>query len=332
MVRVYEEIGDAMRSRLLYGVVVVAALLGKPAWADPGARNAADDKEKRASYEQQKNIVYGDIDGVALLMDVFIPTGVKNGVGIVDVVSGAWYSDRGKIEEHRRAQFFEIFCGRGYTVFAIRPGSRSKFSAPEMVANVRKGVAWVRQHAFLYGVDLNNLGITGASAGAHLACLTVVTTPAEKDGTIDQPFKAVAVFFPPTDFLAWGGYSIDFTRNDEWGRLVQGLAVTGIEHLTRGLEKRELAERVRQISPARLVQGKQPPFLIIHGDTDPMVPLQQSKVFIEALKKAGTAAELIVKPGGGHPWRSIDREIEIMADWLDKQLKPKPATDGAHHD
>ena len=46
-------------------------------------------------------------DGLALVLDVFIPTGPKNGLAIIDVVSGAWHSDRGKIEEHRRAKFFD---------------------------------------------------------------------------------------------------------------------------------------------------------------------------------------------------------------------------------
>src|SRR4051794_4707010 len=88
-------------------------------------------------YHQKQNIVYGEVDGVALLMDVFEPKGKKNGVGIIDVVSGYWHSDRGKIEDHRRAGFYDIFCGRGYTVFAIWPGSVTKFSAAEMVKNLR---------------------------------------------------------------------------------------------------------------------------------------------------------------------------------------------------
>ena len=313
---------------LVFGAAFASAWL----FAGIGSSSAADAKKRATSagpaspppYVQQQNIIYGEIDGIGLLMDVFKPVGPKNGLGIIDIVSGAWQSDRGKLEEHRAAKFFDIFCSRGYTVFAIRPGSRSKFSVPEMLTNIRIGIRWVRNHARDYGIDPENMAISGASAGGHLVCLTIVKMQPGKDGKVEQPFKAVAVFFPPTDFLSWNGYLIDFSRDDDWGRLVRGLALTHEELVSQKIDKKHLTERVRQISPARLVQGKLPPFLIVHGDTDAMVPLQQSQEFIEELKKAGNSAELIVKPGGGHPWRTIPEEIAIMADWFDKQLKPKP--------
>jgi dipeptidyl aminopeptidase/acylaminoacyl peptidase len=77
---------------------------------------------------------------------------------------------------------------------------------------------------------------------------------------------------------------------------------------------------VTQISPARLVTKHAPPFLLIHGDADPLVPLQQSEVMLEALKKAGVPAELIVKKGGGHPWLTLHEEVQVLAEWFDKQL------------
>jgi dipeptidyl aminopeptidase/acylaminoacyl peptidase len=51
-----------------------------------------------------------------------------------------------------------------------------------------------------------------------------------------------------------------------------------------------------------------------------VVPLSQSKKLIEALKKAGGSAELIIKPGGGHPWLTLPQEVKVLADWFDKQL------------
>lgn len=87
-------------------------------------------------YHQQKNVVYAEVHGVGLLLDIFTPVGQSNGLGIVDVASGAYHSDRGKIRDHKRAQMFDIFCSRGYTVFAIRPGSIAKFNGPEMLGCV----------------------------------------------------------------------------------------------------------------------------------------------------------------------------------------------------
>src|SRR6516225_4186402 len=72
-------------------------------------------------YEQKMDVVYAEAHGTGLLMDVFTPTGKPNGLGIVDIASGSWFSDRNKIRDHTRAQVYTIFCSRGYVVFAVRP-------------------------------------------------------------------------------------------------------------------------------------------------------------------------------------------------------------------
>lgn len=295
--------------------------------ASAPTKTAAKLQAQPPTYKQQQDVVFGEADGVGLPMDIFTPLGKRNGFAVIDVVSGAWYTDRGKIRDHQRGQFFQIFCGRGYTVFAIRPGSRSRFSAPEMVQNLRKGIHWVRDHAAEYGIDPDHMALCGASAGGHLACLTMVTPDVGKDKKVIQPFSAAIIFFPPTDFLEWGGYPIDYSKDNEWGKLVRSLAVSRSERLKQPLTKKELAERVRQISPARLVQSKQPPVLIIHGDSDPLVPMQQSQIFVAALKAAGGDAQLIVKHGGGHPWPTINEEVAVMADWLDKRLTSPSASE-----
>ena len=97
-------------------------------------------------YVQHNNIVYAEVHGVALVMDVFVPAGTKNGIGIIDVASGAWYSDRGKINDHKKAQMYDIFCGKGYTVFAVSPGSVTKFCVPEMLTHLETDRAYLRSH------------------------------------------------------------------------------------------------------------------------------------------------------------------------------------------
>lgn len=269
---------------------------------------------QEAPYIQHENIVYGEQHGIGLLMDVFVPTGEKNGLGIVDVISGAWHSDRGKIGDHKRAQTFDILCGKGYTVFAVRPGSVTKFSAGEMLANLNLGIRWVKDHSKEYEIDPNRLGLMGASAGGHLACLAAVT--ASKDSRV----KAVAVFFPPTDFLNYDGKPVDARGAGGFGPLLRRLAFAdGIGDSTDA----EVEAAVTQISPARLVTSDAPPFLLIHGDADPVVPLQQSERMLAALKQAGVPAELIVKEGGGHPWLTLHEEVQVLADWFDKQLATK---------
>jgi acetyl esterase/lipase len=274
-------------------------------------------------YTQRENIVYGEAHGVGLVMDIFTPTGDKNGLAIVDVISGAWHSDRGKIRDHTRAQTFHILCRRGYTVFAIRPGSITKFGGAEMLANLNQGIRWAKDHSKDYGIDPDQMGMMGASAGGHLACLAAVTADdgkpeAGKTGAIaGTRVKAVAAFFPPTDLMNYGDKAIDVRADDRMGQLIRRLAFPqGLTNET----AEEVTQKVTQISPARLVTPQAPPFLLIHGDADPVVPLQQSEVMLAALKNAGVPAELIVKKGGGHPWLTLHEEVRVVADWFDKQL------------
>lgn len=268
------------------------------------------------SYDQKVDVVYGEAHGTGLLMDVFTPKEKSNGLGIIDVVSGAYHSDRGKIRDHTMAQLYAILCSRGYTVFALRPGSRTRYTCLDMDGHVKTGIRYVKEHASEYKIDPARLGITGASAGGHLATLAAVTpqegNPEAKNPVLRQSTKvrAAAVFFPPTDFLDWDGKPANF---ETLGDL---LFLGGIKSHS----EEETNERVREISPARLVKGAAIPFLFIHGDADPLVPLQQSQKMVEVLKAAGGSAELIVKQGGGHPWKTIFEEVKIMADWFDHHL------------
>jgi len=267
-------------------------------------------------YHQVTNLVYAEVHGTGLLMDIFTPKEKANGLGIVDVVSGAYYSDRRKLRDHIVAQVYRIFCAHGYTVFAIRPGSKTRYTGAEMETHVKLGIRYVKQHAADYHINPSRLGLTGASAGGHLATLAAVT-PEEgqldaKDPLMnfDTKVKAAGIFFPPTDFLDWNGKPADLN-------IIGELLFLGG---TKGHSDEEIKESARLLSPAQLVKGPAIPFLLIHGDADPQVPLQQSKKMIEVLKGAGGSAELIVKPGGGHPWLTLPEEVEVMAKWFDKQL------------
>ncbi len=275
-------------------------------------------------YVQHEDVVIADVAGMALVTDVFVPTGKSNGLGIVDVASGAWHSNRGKINDHKRARFYDIFARKGYTVFAVRPGSITKFTAPEMLANVKTGIRWVKQHGDQYKIDVAKLGLTGASAGGHLACLAAVTAEEGKDGQPGTNVKACAVFFPPTDFIEYGDRPLDLKSD-----LMRSLTVPRDPRKGAELSDDKLKELLVSISPALQVTEKAPPFLLIHGDADPLVPLQQSQKMLAALKAKNVPAELIVKAGGGHPWFTIHEEVQVIADWFDKQLgatTDKPAT------
>jgi acetyl esterase/lipase len=266
---------------------------------------------------------------MALTMDVFTPKQNANGLGLVWVISASWRSSHDAI----RPQFAEEFLKRGYTVFAIVHGSQPRFAIPEMIQDLHRAVRFVRSQAAAYHIDPDRIGIYGASAGGHLALMMATTgekgDPAAKD-SVDREssrVQAAACFFPPTDFLNYGrtgqvmlgrspGAStrpaFDFREFDKESKAFVPIT-----------DEQKLLEIGRQISPAHHVTPDDPPVWIMHGDADPLVPLQQSELIVARLKEAGVATELVVKPGGVHPWPGIDNDFPLLADWFDKYLAKK---------
>lgn len=294
--------------KLILPVVMIAFL--------PALFSRAED----LPYVQQENIIYAEIHGTGLLADVFTPTNTSadlpgHGLGIVDVASGAFFSDRGKINDHKKAKMYDIYCGQGYTVFAIRPGSITKYTGMEMNENVKTGIRWAKSQAEKYGIDPERLGLTGASAGGYLATYAAVTPQAPTGqgdlGKYGTDVAAAAVFFPPTDFTL-----VDWSQGS-LRRLERFFFEGGFD----GKTPEEIAARSKELSPAQQVGDAAPPMLFIHGDADTTVKLEQSEIMVKALKDKGHSAELIVKKGGGHPWPTIPEEVAVMCEWFNAHLK-----------
>lgn len=299
------------------------------AWVLFCCLGAAAAPVNRLPYERLVDVPYGEAKGETLYMDIFIPTGENRldfyhpndngwGLGIIDVVSGGWNGSRARMGEHEQAGMFNIFAARGYTIFAIRPGSLPKFDGFQLVENLERGIRWVKEHAAEYKVDPDRLGIVGASAGGHLASLASLQPKPGQPDAADPilrhgtAVKAAGVLFPPTDFLTWdNGSPVDANREPYL------MFNDGIE----GKSEAEILEVMRRLSPVNYVHAGAPPFILVHGDADPIVPLAQSEVFAERLRAAGIEAELYVKEGGGHFWLTIPEEIVRIADWLDIKLR-----------
>lgn len=265
--------------------------------------------------ERVRDVIYEKKDGVALTMDVFKPK-KPNGAGVLWMVSGGWFSNHNSINP----DIARVFNRHGYTVFEVVHGSQPRYSVSEIVNDIYWAVRFVRANAATYGVDPERLGISGASAGGHLS-LMVGTFDGPPDSKAADPadrqptrVKAVACFFPPTDFLNWGK---------------DGVTVQGIENLkpflpalriTDQTPKGQVEEIGKALSPYYHAYKGMPPTLVIHGDADPLVPIQQAQRFDKRLEELGVTHKLVVHPGGGHGWQGIDKDFEALADWFDKYL------------
>src|SRR5262245_20146334 len=292
-----------------------------------GILAAAPGRADEPSFTRTEDVVYGRKAGTALTLDVLAPRRGANKAAVIWVVSGGWFSTHDAI----RPDFVAELLGRGYTVFAVVHGSQPTFTIPEIVDDLHRAVRFVRSRAKDYDFDPDRLGITGGSAGGHLS-LMQGTAGKEGDPKAKDPVErassrvqAVACFFPPTDFLNYGkpgenalgrgilaGFKapFDFHERD---------AKTGtFERIT---DEAKILKIGKQISPITHVSADTPPTLIIHGDEDKLVPIQQAETFVAKLKEAGVEAKLVVKPGAGHGWADLPKDMELLADWFDRHLK-----------
>jgi acetyl esterase/lipase len=264
-----------------------------------------------------EDVVYGRKFGLALTMDVLEPAR-PNGHGIILVVSGGWFSAKEAIPPSR--PWLSPFLERGYTVFAVLHGSQPKFAVPEIIQDIHRAVRFIRHNQELYGIDADRLGITGGSAGGHLS-LMVATQGGPGDAGAADPVdressavQAVACFFPPTDFLNYGGPGEDGVGA---GVLAPFRAAFG----PRVDDPEQRLDLGREISPIYFVSSDLPPTLIAHGDADLLVPIQQAVSFVQRAHEAGARAELIVRHGEGHGWATFAADLRKFADWFDEHLR-----------
>jgi acetyl esterase/lipase len=280
----------------------------------------------------RNEVIYGRKDGLAMTMLVLQPT-KSNQRGVVSLMSGNWVSGYRNVE--RSVAFAQTYLKRGYTVFLVAHGSQPRYSIQDAAADVKRAVQFIRYNAKQYNISPENIGITGSSSGGHLSLLTALSdndgNSASKDSIerVSGKVQAVACFFPPTDFLNWGGMTINPVTQKSF---LQLMGVLGAFQFTRYDSVRRIyaevndSARVMQIakslSPAKIVTKDDPPVLVWHGDADRVVPLQQSRLLKEKMDAAGVPMVLKVKPKADHGWPNMQVEQEDFADWFDKYLKP----------
>jgi acetyl esterase/lipase len=283
-------------------------------------------------FMHRRDVIYGHKSGMALTMDVFMPKKGANGLAIVALVSGGWFSEPTLIDSFPFHYFVEEPLQRGYTVFAVCHGSQPRFTIPEAIADVKRAVRYIRYHARDWGVDPQRIGVTGGSAGGHLSLMLGVTgddgNPHSTDAIerTSSRVQAVACFFPPTDFLNYGAKGrFAFAEDGLLANFRTAIDVRELDKSTKRLERLTAKDKVealcRRVSPLTHVRSDAPPTLIIHGDADKVVPIQQAEVMVAKLKKASVPAELVVKKGADHGWSGMDKDMSTILDWFDKYLK-----------
>jgi acetyl esterase/lipase len=222
------------------------------------------------------------------------------------VHGGAWI---GANRETSVEPLFEPLSKAGFAWFTISyrlAQDASQFGAA--IDDVEQAVRFVRAHTAQYDVDPNRVALIGESAGARLASMAALSPGRKGD------VRAVVAFYGPSDLV-----SLAETSDMVPPPLRRAVAGTPwAQYLLSGLKR---------LSPLYNVRANMPPFLLIHGTADRLVPFSQSTAMCERMKSVGASCELFAVQGGGHGmrwWQAVHLTAykRIMVEWLEKQLAP----------
>jgi acetyl esterase/lipase len=180
--------------------------------------------------------------------------------------------------------------GRGFAVAAVNYRLMPEDPFPAEIQDVKCAIRFLRAHAEEYGLDTSRIGVWGGSAGGHLAAMLGLTNgdqTFEVGDYLDQSSSvdAVVEMFGPTDLTAKMGWLQRMLLRRAFGTDSPG------------------DPRLAEASPVRYVQGDEPPFLVIHGEDDSAVPLEQAEFLYHALRGAGSPVELMVVGNANHNFK-----------------------------
>lgn len=276
------------------------------------------------------DVVYGHKDGLALFYDVLKPTGKSNGAGIIYIVSGGWFS-MWQDPMQRRERFTDLLDA-GYTVFAVHHGSAPLYKVPDAYHDVSRAVRHIRANAASYGVDPERLGVTGASAGGHLALM--IGTNSDEGVQMSQEEKA-------TPATAANAQVPGFGQNRNRPDPLMGVSnrVAAVVAYFPPVDLRQMVGRggerfpaldfdkdeAAAVSPILFVTPDDPPTLLMHGDADTLVNISNSQRMYAAFEEKGVATDFITFPGEGHGFRKPEdqsRSAEARLKWFNRYLLP----------
>ena len=228
-----------------------------------------------------QDVVYASPQGLDLALDVYLPSDVTKAPLVVYVHGGAWRF--GEKSGEQSAAYINPFLENGYAVASLDFRQSTQAPFPAMIHDIKAAIRFLRANATNYGYDASSIAITGASSGAHLAQVAGVsnghpTLEGDLGDHLDtsSDIQAIISYFGASDLTTILSQSTPF-----------GLSVRepALELLLGALPE-ENESLAMLASPVYLVDENDPPLLLLHGDKDPQMPINQSLQMFGAYKKA----------------------------------------------
>jgi acetyl esterase/lipase len=322
MIRQSHQVRDRVEDALTEGLGVdyVEQLDAPPTPADlatPWRRIATPFRDvKDLAVRVERDIPFTDA-GRRGMLDVYLPAEadrLERAPVLLQVHGGAWILGR---KDQQGIPLMQHMAARGWVCVAINYRLAPRDPFPAQIIDVKKAIAWVKQHIAEYGGDPDHVVITGGSAGGHLAALAALTPgdaayqPGFEDA--DTSVCAAVPHYGVYDFAGATGLKDALAMRDGFlaPRVVQ----------QRWADAPELFEAA---SPILRVTGEAPDFFVIHGDRDTMVGVGQARLFVDELRRTSRASVVYAElPGAQHAFdlfpsiRSahVVRAIERYLNW-----------------
>ena len=256
-------------------------------------------------------------------LDLFLPEKAESPLPvIVWIHGGAWAAG----SKEGCPPLRQGFVARGYAVASLNYRLSGDSIFPAQIEDCKAALRWLRAHAKEYNLNSDRIGVWGSSAGGHLVALLGTSGDVKEfevgeHTNFSSRVQAVCDFYGPTDVTQMdahalpGGQKHDPTNSPE-SRLIGGPI-------------QENTAKAARVNPITFVTPDDPPFLIVHGDADPLVPHHQSELLFAALKKTGVTVRFHTIKGAGHGQGFGGREIEEMVvEFFDRYLKKNSAPTG----
>jgi acetyl esterase/lipase len=263
-----------------------------------------------------------------LQLDLWVPVTPTPAPLVVWIHGGGFmFGDRRYLPETLRPnQIFDALLDGGLAVASIDYRHALEAPFPAQLHDAKAAVRYLRAHADELGISIDRVGVMGESAGGYIAAMVGLTGHRpDLEGThgvvgLSSAVDVVVDWYGPADLASMPRQTLP---PEVAAKLPPELRVAPEDQLTRGLEGAALADA----SPVTHVTADAPPFLLVHGTADWLVPYVQSERLAAALTDAGVPVRLVAVEGAGHIFAGcddIDAVVRSSVQFLVDALKPRP--------
>ena len=245
---------------------------------------------------EHKDVIYKSIDGIDLKLDLYRAQSRRPAPCIIFVHGGGWKNGSKDSAKKNAAWLTE----HGFAVASIDYRLTDVATWPSQIDDCYSAVRWVREHAGKYGIDPERVGAMGTSAGGHLVAL-MGTRPYRGKETVSSRVQAVCDWFGPTELLTMPPNTVGNGRTEDDVANSNGAKLLGAT-------VRDVPDLAKDASGIDHVSDDDAAFLIMHGENDTGVPIQQSSRLHAELVRHGVPSEFHVLPGAGHGGETFHSE------------------------